>query len=679
MTAPSYTTDLTDIITDTTAVTAWTALGGGPATLAVENDYFIQGTACISKGAWGSGERGMIYNNGSGITVPSNGAVLFWLTHADPNSLNTIANGGVKVLIGSSSSAYKAWYMAGNDTVVYGGWITTAIDPSVTANTTTGSPSATLQYFGGLANLTSGPSKGNPWGIDAIRYGRATLTCTNGDGTNGYASFGGNGADAGAAAYDAGVSRRWGQLILRDGAYYMQGFLSLGSAGTAVDFRDSNRTIFIRDTFKVASGFNRIEISNASSNVDLTNISIAALGKTSPGTFVVTAGTFDAVSCTFTDMGTFTFTSNCTLTSTTFRRCGLITQASATMSSCIIEDSTSSASILSDNPTNISSCSIDSDSSNHAMELTTSTGVTYYSDVSDGGPTDQGGDPGAWTNDANAFDGSTATSAYTSSAGSTSTNYLMAEGTNAPSSGSSITNAYIRIYGYVASGDTLKATVYTDGLAQELGTCQLTVTSAGWGSYAALSTPSGGWTWVKAQALEVKIYKEGTAGTAYAYRVDIPVFTNSYTLTNNTYTGYAASDGSTGNEVVYNNSGGAILLNISGGSNPSVRNSASSQTVVLSSATVTIHVQNEAQSPIQNARVYVIRDADSSVIVNGLLTNASGDVTGSTVAGAGAITIRIRKSSTGTTRYLPAQVASSVVGDSLEQIVTLIQDNIATV
>jgi hypothetical protein len=81
---------------------------------------------------------------------------------------------------------------------------------------------------------------------------------------------------------------------------------------------------------------------------------------------------------------------------------------------------------------------------------------------------------------------------------------------------------------------------------------------------------------------------------------------------------------------------------------------------------------------VANARVYATRDFDESVIINGVLTDGNGDATGSTVSGAGGISIRVRKSSSGSTRYVPVQATATVGGVSLNVNVTLSQDTIAT-
>lgn len=62
----------------------------------------------------------------------------------------------------------------------------------------------------------------------------------------------------------------------------------------------------------------------------------------------------------------------------------------------------------------------------------------------------------------------------------------------------------------------------------------------------------------------------------------------SYTLTNCIYVGYATTSGSTGNEVIYNNSGGAVTINIDGGDVPSYRNGVGSTTNIVANTVVTV-------------------------------------------------------------------------------------------
>ncbi|PJA22234.1 hypothetical protein COX59_03195 [Candidatus Beckwithbacteria bacterium CG_4_10_14_0_2_um_filter_47_25] len=366
MAAPSYTTDLTDLLTDMPLTTGWTALGGGAGGLvAPETDFFIQGSNCISKAGWSSATKGMIYNMGSGQTVAGGKAIFMWIYYWAPNSMATETNGGMQLLIGSATSAFKQWYIRGSDTLVYGGWVCAVVDPTITADATTGSPTATLQYFGAQANIpSSGPSKGQPLGIDAIRHGR-DFTCTNGDVANGYATF------SGAAAYNDDVSRRYGQIQAIDGGFLQQGRFLMGTPSTAVDFRDSNKTILVARTNKVSASFNTFEVQNALSRVDWTNISLSALGTTARGNFVTTDNAdinFD--SCAFTDLGIFGFQSNSTILSSTFRRCNLITQTLAAFTNCAFDSTNDSIkALLVNDPSKISACSFISGGTKHAIEI----------------------------------------------------------------------------------------------------------------------------------------------------------------------------------------------------------------------------------------------------------------------------------------------------------------------
>jgi len=75
-------------------------------------------------------------------------------------------------------------------------------------------------------------------------------------------------------------------------------------------------------------------------------------------------------------------------------------------------------------------------------------------------------------------------------------------------------------------------------------------------------------------------------GTGHAIQITTP---GTYTFSGNLFVGYAASNGSTGNEAIYNNSGGAVTLNITnGGSSPSIRNGAGASTTVNANVQVTL-------------------------------------------------------------------------------------------
>ena len=336
MAAPTYATDLSDITTAET-ITGWSALGGGQSGLNDETDYFIQGTQCVSKNGFTASTRGQIFNAGA-TTITSGDAVFIWVKQNNRNLMDTVALGGTQVLIGSGTNAYDQFYTDGNDSEgsALAGWRNYAVDPTATPSNTTGSPSGT-SYFGVQWKiLGSGSLKGAPNGIDAIRHGRE-LTCVDGDLGNGYATF------DGAATFDANTTRAWGILTPVAGGYQFHGAFVMGTTGTSVDFRDSNRSIVILDDEFVPSGFNEFEIRNASSNVEWTNILITALGTTSRGILTLDVGTFTGLGCQFTDIDTTIFASTSECLSSTWRRTNAITAAGADLSGSSIVDSTVAA------------------------------------------------------------------------------------------------------------------------------------------------------------------------------------------------------------------------------------------------------------------------------------------------------------------------------------------------
>ena len=356
-------------------------------------------------------------------------------------------------------------------------------------------------------------------GIDAIRHGR-DFTCTNGDVTNGYATF------SGAAAYNDDVSRRYGQIQVIDGGFLQQGRFLMGTSTTAVDFRDGNKNILVARTNKVSASFNTFEVQNASSRIDWTNVSLSALGTTSRGNFVTTDNAdinFD--SCTFTDLGTFGFQSNSTILNSTFRRCNLITQTSATFTNCAFDSTNDSAkAILVNDPAKITNCTFISGGTKHALEIT-------------------------------------------------------------------------------------------------------------------------------------------SAGT--------------YTFSGNTFSGYG-SDGTT-NASIYNNSGGAVTLNITGGgdSAPTVRNGAGASTTIVAAVDLTVTIVDKNNSPIQNAQTAIyLSSSDAELMnedtdINGV---AAASYSGSTPAN---IYVRIRKSSTGSTKYYPASTTGTITASGFTATITLIEDTTA--
>jgi len=486
MAVPSYTTDLATTSADTTkgtiyrqdSTTALTTTGclgtltwGEPTGSAAgglptqDTDYFILGVATADKSFNATSVGGLGVGTTNAASLPTDGAFLFWSMFTCPNSIANQASGGIQVVIGNTLANYKRFYVAGDDTHPYGGWRCYAVNPSVTSSLDYGSPTSTTQYFGVVYNVDNAVSKGQPAALGAIRFGRCYTLCTGGESAN-YATF------AGAYTfnnYNDGTNgwNRLGLVQYDSGTYKMQGLFQMGSSGATVDFRDSNKNIVIQNTEFVTSNFNTFEVQNASSRVDMTAISITALGTVSKGRWVTTDNaTQNITNCTFTDMGTFAYASNSILTRDTYRSCGLVTQNGATLTGCTF-DTPSGTALLSNNPAAISSCTFTSTGTGHAIELTSA-----------------------------------------------------------------------------------------------------------------------------------------CAG-------------NSYSFSGNNFTGYASTDGSTGNEVIYNNSGGAVTINYSGGSGViSVKNGAGASTSVASSVTLTIEIRDSDDGTLitKNCEVTIVKVSDESVL-----------------------------------------------------------------
>jgi hypothetical protein len=338
MALPLHDWDHVDIVTDPPSSTGWTLIssgGGGANSFSVpEVDDFIQTASlgvygAISRNPFSSSIRGMVYN--SSQTIPSGSAIFIWAKCDAAQAIDEIGNGGIQVLIGSGTGALKCYYVDGFRSYRFGGWKCYVVDPTVTPSTTIGSPTSTTAYFGIRWNVpSSGPTKGYPFKIDAIRYG-SYVRGVDGDSSTPmtFQSFN----DITSYSDTVGLSRFYGCITKKGGTFEMQGGCYIGSSATSGYFEDSNQSVVILDTLFVGSGFNNFTIRNNSTTVKMTNISIKALGTVSKGDWITYSGddpTVELTSCIFSDMGVFGFSSNAVITGCQFLKCGIITQNGAT-------------------------------------------------------------------------------------------------------------------------------------------------------------------------------------------------------------------------------------------------------------------------------------------------------------------------------------------------------------
>jgi hypothetical protein len=326
MAVPTYGTDLS-LIDDAQAVGSYSATGGGAGGLADETDYFINGSQCISKAGFTATTKGIIHDDVSAPTITSGDAVFIWARQANRNIIDTLANGGGQLIMGTSNANFDCWYVDGStvDGSVLASWVTYAVDPLATPDATVGSP-GTYDWFGFRWKiLGSGSLKGQPNAVGVSRYGRE-LTCIDGQAAA-YANF------DGAAVFDSDSTRRWGILTPVQGGYWFHGAFVMGTTGTSTDFRDSDRNILVLDDVHAPSGFNEFEIRNSSSNVEWTNIVISHLGtNTNPSILTLNVGTFTGELCQFIDCSTTTFASTGSCIGTTWSGCDRVNLNEADLS-----------------------------------------------------------------------------------------------------------------------------------------------------------------------------------------------------------------------------------------------------------------------------------------------------------------------------------------------------------
>jgi hypothetical protein len=174
-------------------------------------------------------------------------------------------------------------------------------------------------------------------------------------------------------------------------------------------------------------------------------------------------------------------------------------------------------------------------------------------------------------------------------------------------------------------------------------------------------------------------YTIGTSGHGIEFGSNTP---SSITFNGITFTGYGGTPGSnltsssgSTDAAVYNNSGKEITINITGsGTTPSVRNGAGATTIVVSSVPLAVTVIDTATNPIQTAQVAIYLTSNDSELLNDD-TDVNGEVSGSYSGGTpAAIYIRVRKSSTGDTKYIPASTTGSITSSGFSITITLRED-----
>jgi len=147
---------------------------------------------------------------------------------------------------------------------------------------------------------------------------------------------------------------------------------------------------------------------------------------------------------------------------------------------------------------------------------------------------------------------------------------------------------------------------------------------------------------------------------------------NPQTSKGNKFSGYGAIG--TDTAAIYNTSGGSLTINVTDlGDTPTYRNGTGASTTINNAVTLTVTVQDETLTKLQNIRV-AIYDSNDVQLMNEL-TDVNGVATESyAYTGDESISIRVRKSSTGTTRYIPVSTTGTITSAGFSLTVTLQED-----
>jgi len=180
------------------------------------------------------------------------------------------------------------------------------------------------------------------------------------------------------------------------------------------------------------------------------------------------------------------------------------------------------------------------------------------------------------------------------------------------------------------------------------------------------------WTTVTTPVIFSSCAFTGSASAGHAIRITTA---GTYSFSGNTFTSF----GTTTSAAIFNDSGGLVTLNITnGGGTPTIRNGAGASTTVNNAVTLTVTVKNATGTAIASARVAIYKSSDNSQIINAL-TDASGIATTTYAYTTDeAVYIRVRKTSTGTTRYVNNDSSGTITASGFSATVTLATDIIAS-
>jgi len=175
--------------------------------------------------------------------------------------------------------------------------------------------------------------------------------------------------------------------------------------------------------------------------------------------------------------------------------------------------------------------------------------------------------------------------------------------------------------------------------------------------------------------LDDMVFTKGTASThAIYFGTSAPT---SITLRGITFSGYNASDGQTDSTFYVAAPSGTVTISLVGCSGNATYKSAGATVTVSSDVTMQVTVKDQDGVAVVGAQVAVYRESDDTELMNedtvaGGVASESTNYPGSDFA----VYIRVRKSSTGDTRYVPAVAGGTVTSTGMNVTITLREEGV---
>jgi hypothetical protein len=222
----------------------WGFTGSGGVSSGITQDTFYYGSDAMSMALSGAKNGWLWFNEGTGIdftagTGAADGQHIYIWMHCPTIGLSdTLANAGVSIRIGSSTTDYRTYVVAGNDgsNGWDGKWKCFVIDPTKAGSIADGGTFdiSAVTHFG-IRGATTATAKGDNFFISQIAVGHGLRV--TGTSTTGWREL---------VDYCTDLpNRAWGMMQEREGIFYVYGDVWIGDATQSADvsFADSGRIL----------------------------------------------------------------------------------------------------------------------------------------------------------------------------------------------------------------------------------------------------------------------------------------------------------------------------------------------------------------------------------------------------------------------------------------------------